>query len=230
MKLLEIQKKVKGLKADTKSGGEKKSYMYLSGNKLLDAIKEVMNEAGVLLVPQAESVETEICENKYGTKEYLYKMWHTFTWIDCESGEYLNCKFYSAGKNDVEKGVGSCYTYAERYFITKFFHIQTDEDDIDNPEREAEIKARAEKEKAYDKIQAEKKKELEKKKSEKGNTGVKPTTTDANKKLEVEIKKLAKGNEAVIQSFLMGYGVNKLVECTLEQLEEIYTTIKGDDK
>ena len=32
-------------------------------------------------------------------------------------------------------------TYAERYFLLKFFHINTDEDDIDNPERKPENEA-----------------------------------------------------------------------------------------
>jgi len=31
--------------------------------------------------------------------------------------------------------LGSALTYAERYFLLKYFHIATDEDDIDNPER-----------------------------------------------------------------------------------------------
>lgn len=37
--------------------------------------------------------------------------------------------------NGFEKGLGSALTYAERYFLLKYFHIATDEDDIDNPER-----------------------------------------------------------------------------------------------
>lgn len=223
-KLLEIQKKIKGLKADTKSGGDKKSYMYLSGNKLLDYIKEEMNEQGVLLVPQTESVETELCENKYGTKEILYKVWFTYTWIDCESGETLVCKHYASGKNDMEKGVGSASTYSERYFILKFFHIQTDEDDVDSPEREKEIAERAEKEKAHQRIQEERKKDLDKQKENKQGQSARA------KELETSIKKIAKGNEAVIQGFLMSYGLNKLAECSVQQLREIYDTISGGDK
>ena len=38
-----------------------------------------------------------------------------------------------------EKGLGSALTYAERYFLLKYFHINTDEDDIDNPERKKDI-------------------------------------------------------------------------------------------
>ena len=37
--------------------------------------------------------------------------------------------------NDFEKGIGSAATYAERYFLLKYFHIHSDEDDVDNKDR-----------------------------------------------------------------------------------------------
>ena len=64
-----------------------------------------------------------------------------FTWIDSETGEKDENFFGANGQNGWDKGVGSALTYAERYFILKYFHISTDEDDIDNPEiREQELK------------------------------------------------------------------------------------------
>ena len=56
-----------------------------------------------------------------------------FTWIDVETGEKDECLWGANGQNDWDKGVGSAMTYAERYFLLKYFHIATDEDDIDNP-------------------------------------------------------------------------------------------------
>lgn len=58
-----------------------------------------------------------------------------FTWIDCETGETDVNLFGANGQNDWEKGLGSALTYAERYFLLKYFHIATDEDDIDNDQR-----------------------------------------------------------------------------------------------
>ena len=58
-----------------------------------------------------------------------------FTWVDSETGETDVNMFGANGQNDWEKGLGSALTYAERYFILKYFHIATDEDDIDNPDR-----------------------------------------------------------------------------------------------
>jgi len=58
-----------------------------------------------------------------------------FTWIDTETGDFDENLFGANGQNDWDKGVGSALTYGERYFLLKFFHIATDEDDIDNPDR-----------------------------------------------------------------------------------------------
>ena len=75
---------------------------------------------------------------KNGSKsEMLYKVWQKFTWIDTDTGDKDENEFFSAGQNDWEKGLGSALTYAERYFLLKYFHIATDEDDIDNSERKA---------------------------------------------------------------------------------------------
>ena len=69
-----------------------------------------------------------------------------FTWIDSETGETDINLFGANGQNDWEKGLGSALTYAERYFILKYFHISTDEDDIDNPNRKPQVeKAQVEK-------------------------------------------------------------------------------------
>jgi hypothetical protein len=67
--------------------------------------------------------------------EILSKVMMRFTWIDCETGEKDENLFGANGQNDWEKGLGSALTYAERYFLLKFFHIATDADDIDNPNR-----------------------------------------------------------------------------------------------
>lgn len=58
-----------------------------------------------------------------------------FTWVDCETGDKVENLFGANGQNDWEKGLGSALTYGERYFLLKYFHIATDEDDIDNPDR-----------------------------------------------------------------------------------------------
>jgi hypothetical protein len=133
-KLLEIQKTVVGLGKDSKSFG----YQYVSGSKVLEYIKPMMNDLGIIL--KQEVLDIENTRQDYTTKnglksEILTKASMKFTWVDCETGEKDENYFAANGQNDWEKGLGSALTYAERYFLLKYFHISTDEDDIDNPNR-----------------------------------------------------------------------------------------------
>lgn len=134
-KLHKIQTEIKGLGKDGTSFG----YKYVTGTKALEHIKPLMNDLGLLLQPEVTGFTNERQDYnvKSGAKsEILTKVDMLFTWIDCDSGEKLPCKWGANGQNDFEKGFGSALTYGERYFLLKFFHIATDEDDIDNPERE----------------------------------------------------------------------------------------------
>jgi hypothetical protein len=137
-KLLEIQKQVVGLAKD-KSGN---NYQYVTGTKVLEFIKPIMNKQGIILKQEVLSIENT--RQDYATKsnpnksEILSKVMMKFTWVDCETGEKDENLFGANGQNDWDKGVGSALTYGERYFLLKYFHIATDEDDIDNPERKEE--------------------------------------------------------------------------------------------
>ena len=133
-KLVEIQKSVRALGKNSSAGVGASSYQYVSGSKVLDFIRPKMDELGVLLVQQIDGIENERIDyqTKNGVKsELLSKVNMTFTWIDAESGEKLPVPFGANGMNNWDKGLGSALTYAERYFLLKFFHIATDEDDVD---------------------------------------------------------------------------------------------------
>jgi hypothetical protein len=139
-KLHKIQTQVMGLGKDSKSFG----YQYVSGSKVLDAIKPLMNELQLILKQEVLSIENvrQDYNTKNGAKtEILSKVMMRFTWVDCETGEKDENLFGANGQNDFEKGLGSALTYAERYFLLKFFHINTDEDDIDNPNRKPQQQA-----------------------------------------------------------------------------------------
>lgn len=133
-KLLEIQQKINGLGKDKAAN----NYRYVTGDKVLGEIKPLMNDLGIILKQEVLSIENQRqdYQTRNGSKsEILSKVMMRFTWIDCETGEKDENLFGANGQNDWEKGLGSALTYAERYFLLKFFHIATDEDDIDNPNR-----------------------------------------------------------------------------------------------
>lgn len=136
-KLLKIQQEIIGLGKDSKSFG----YQYVSGSKVIEHIKPLMNEFGLLLKQEILSIENtrQDYNVKSGPKsEILSKVMMKFTWIDVITGEKDENLFGANGQNDWEKGLGSALTYAERYFLLKYFHINTDEDDIDSPTRKKE--------------------------------------------------------------------------------------------
>ena len=147
-KLHKIQAHILGLGKDK----EGNSYRYVTGDKLLGHIKPIMNELGLILKQEIISIDNE--RQNYHTSlsynqetktwngkpkgEILSKVMMRFTWVDVETGEKDENLFGANGQNDWDKGVGSALTYGERYFLLKFFHIATDEDDIDNPNRKKE--------------------------------------------------------------------------------------------
>jgi hypothetical protein len=131
-KLFRIQEEVIGLGKDSQAFG----YDYVSGTKILSVIKPLMKREGLLL--KQEVIDIENSRQDYKTKkgdksEILSKVMMRFTWVDIETGEKDENLFGANGQNGFDKGVGSALTYAERYFLLKYFHIATDEDDIDKP-------------------------------------------------------------------------------------------------
>lgn len=121
------------------------NYKYVTGDKVLEHIKPLMNDFGLILKQEILSIDNVRQDYKVGinattpegrTKsEINSKVMMRFTWVDVETGEKDENLFGANGQNDWDKGVGSALTYGERYFLLKFFHIATDEDDIDNPDR-----------------------------------------------------------------------------------------------
>lgn len=138
-KLHKIQEAVMGLGKDKQAN----SYRYVTGDKVLGEIKPLMNKHGLLLKQEVLSIENTRQDYLTGVKtdkekpkfEILSKCMMRFTWVDIDTGDKDENLFGANGQNDWDKGVGSALTYAERYFLLKFFHIATDEDDIDNPDR-----------------------------------------------------------------------------------------------
>jgi hypothetical protein len=133
-KLLVIQTKINGLGKDKSTY----NYKYVTGDKVLGEIKPLMNQLGLILKQEVISIENtrqDYLTAKGSKSEILSKVMMKFTWIDCATGEKDVNSFGANGQNDWEKGLGSALTYAERYFLLKYFHIETDEDDIDNDQR-----------------------------------------------------------------------------------------------
>ena len=131
-KLLEIQKNVDKIVKDGKNTND--NYDYVSGSRVLEIIRPMMNELGLLLIPEVTGSETLEGQTKSGTARFVMIMHYVFTWVDVETGEQFPVLFEASGADlgSPERAVGKAASYAEKYFLLKTFHIPTDKDDPDN--------------------------------------------------------------------------------------------------
>ena len=135
-KLIAIRKAAPYLKQDTKGY----NYTYASGTTVLGHLKSKMDELSVLLVPSIIEFEARLMPIKEkGTitekPTVVCKM--LMTWIDADNPkDSLEVPWSCFGtQDDISKAFGSALTYAERYFLLKFFNIPTDKDDPDKFEK-----------------------------------------------------------------------------------------------
>ena len=139
-RLAEVRKKVSYLKKE-QSGSQ---FNYVGSSDVLGALHSKINEMGLLLQPAItghkvkDQIEIINQYNKY-TKQteqkqritYFTELEMTMRWINIDNPEdFLESKWYAQGVDIAgEKGVGKALTYAEKYFLLKFFNIATDKDD-----------------------------------------------------------------------------------------------------
>lgn len=138
-KILEVRKSVPYLKKETKGFNCK----YVKGSQVLGAVREKLDELGLLLKPEIistthQEVKFSITKLRDGTEhqeektETLVKIEMLFTWYNVHKPEEkIECRWASMGQNERDKAIGAAMTYAERYFLLKFFMIATDELDPD---------------------------------------------------------------------------------------------------
>lgn len=127
-KLVEVRRSVDYLQK-TSQGSQ---FSYTSSSQVLAAVREKLNELGILLTPHVTHAEVRENLTKSGTAVYFTELVMTMEWADVETGETKAIPWYAQGVDLAgEKGVGKALTYAEKYFILKQFNIPTDKDDPD---------------------------------------------------------------------------------------------------
>jgi len=136
-KLIEVRKEVSYLKKDN-AGFQ---FKYVSSSQTLGALRSKMDEMGLLLVPRVIKTSVKDHTTAKGKHEYFTELHMFFTWVNAENPEEtIKCPWYGQGLDDGEKGPGKAMTYAEKFFLLKFFNIATDKDDPDANQRPLETK------------------------------------------------------------------------------------------
>jgi hypothetical protein len=91
-----------------------------------------MDEMGLLLIPAVNKYTTISHTTQKGGHEFFTTLEMTFLWVNAEKPEeQIICPWVGQGLDSGEKGIGKALTYAEKYFLLKFFNIATDKDDPD---------------------------------------------------------------------------------------------------
>jgi hypothetical protein len=134
-KLIEVRKSVPYLQKDNVGH----QFKYVSSSQTLGALKAAMDEQGLLLVPSVKQERVLDHTTSKGAHWYFTVLDMEFTWINAEKPEEcITCTWTGQGLDDGEKGVGKALTYAEKFFMLKFFNIPTDKDDPDSFQKETE--------------------------------------------------------------------------------------------
>ena len=107
-KLFEAKKEIGKISKDSKNPFFKSNYLSLNG--LIDAIEEVLNKNGLLLL---QPIEAEWVKSKI---------------IDIEDGEFVSSEMHLPNITDPQK-LGSAITYFRRYTLESLLGLKAEDDD-----------------------------------------------------------------------------------------------------
>ena len=111
------------------NSNKQQGFDYVSSTQVVTAIKRAVIEQRLLLIPR---VVLAVFHPKGTEKMNTTEISMEFTWMDIDNPkDTLTVPWYAQGCDQHEKGVGKALTYAEKYFILKFFQVPTDKDDPD---------------------------------------------------------------------------------------------------
>ncbi|WP_145232658.1 ERF family protein [Staphylococcus arlettae] len=137
-KIADVKANIDGFTKDTKGY----NFSYVSGSQILHRIRSKMIEHNLLLVPNTtnEQWTTHTYKNKKGNEviDFVVEMDLNYKWINADKPEeQLEISYHAFGQqSDISQAHGTALTYAERYFLMKFFNIPTDEDDADAKQKQ----------------------------------------------------------------------------------------------
>lgn len=111
------------------------NYKYVPGSAVLAVVVSKMNELGVFLTPSFVPGTSHVEQTKDNKGKVVYlvhaEMVMEFWCVDDEKQRLAVPWLHMGLQDDPSRSFGSGLTYAERYFLLKFFNVPTDKDDPD---------------------------------------------------------------------------------------------------
>lgn len=209
-KLMKLKKEVSILQKEKEGHG----YKYVTEDQILLKINDKMIELGIKLTPRfkAGTLHSEVVnyQNAKGQQktDVLVTSEMQYVWKDIETGETDVVDWSMVGQqSDGSQALGSGLTYANRYFLLKYFNVATSEDDPD-------------------KIRSEMAKEDERKKLSALQTKIKKKYSELLQIVQTK-EKLYETLGTDKETFKKNYNTPALWEQMLEQLELTIKNLKG---
>lgn len=136
---------IRSMKPVFKKNGKSFNYNYVTEDELLASVMAGMETKKVFLYPKIVPDSTKVTHFTYEKHkvvkdkpitetvvEKLVEANTVMTWVDIETGFELEVPWIIVGQqDDSSKAFGSAITYANRYFLLKFFGFATTKDDPD---------------------------------------------------------------------------------------------------
>ncbi len=139
-KFLEIRKAIPAIQSDAYNEFHK--FKYPSSANVLIKLREQTDKLNLLLVPRLlNTPKVQKHKTKDGKEQFFTEIDIKYTWINVDPpNEQVKCRWYGQGLDDAEKGLGKALTYAEKFFLLKFFNIATSDMDPDKFKTAGETK------------------------------------------------------------------------------------------
>lgn len=142
-KLFAIQKMIKTFAneedSDKKDASGAPAYRYTPGWKIIETIREHMDNYGIMLLTDCVRQESKLIDYlvykdfhgqamSFSKKEMFVQVEVAFTWIDTDTGEKAGPFVgYGYGANGTDKSGATALSMAKRYFLMNFFQFTTRE-------------------------------------------------------------------------------------------------------
>ena len=130
-KILQVMQEVTSVGKDGTNTFQ--NYKYASDAQIIESIRPSLMNAGLLLLPTHEEIQTLVTKDSKGVDSVLTTVKVRYRIVDVETGESIESVVYGQGQDKGDKGIYKAATGAGKYLVLKTFFLPT----LDDPENEA---------------------------------------------------------------------------------------------